>query len=139
MPPKDRTPKDKGKKVEENPILPPPIDLDHLPSIDLQYKISETDSEFDLFELHSWLKKKLLYQSDDLNLWECTLPQFMFPQTHHFHELVSWCQLSYVPSQRAIMSWNGEIMITIIAESISQMLQVTILESFKPLLKDFLT
>lgn len=85
-------------------MLPPLIDLDHLPLVDLHYKIIETNFEFDFIKHHNWLKQKFLDQSDELNLWESTLPQFMFPQTHHFPELVSWCQLSYVPSQRGIMS-----------------------------------
>lgn len=60
MSPKSRTPKEKGKKLEENPMLPSHIDLDHLPLVDLQYKIIETNYELDLFKLHSWLKHKLL-------------------------------------------------------------------------------
>lgn len=138
MPPKSRTPKEKRNKSNENPVLPPPIYMDHLPLIDLQYKIVETNCEFDLFQIHSWLKRKFLDQSDELNLWESILPQFTFPQTHHFPELVSWCQLSYLPSQKAIMSRNGEIMFTIIVEAISQMLQVKIPNSSKPLLVDSL-
>lgn len=79
-------------------MLPPPVDLNHVPLLDPHYKILETNCEFDLFELHSWLKHKFLDQSDEINLWESSLPLFMFPQTHFFLELVSWCQLSYVPS-----------------------------------------
>jgi len=79
-------------------MLPPPVDLDHIPLLDLHYKLSETNCEFNLFEIHNWLKQKFLDQSDEINPWEPTLPQFMFPQTHFFPLLVSSCQLSYVPS-----------------------------------------
>ena len=65
IPPKARTPKDKGNKSEENPRLPPPIDLDHLPLVDLHYKIDETNCEFGLFKLHNWLRHKFLDQSMD--------------------------------------------------------------------------
>ena len=48
--------KGKSKVVEENPMLLQVVDLDKLPLVDQQYKISETQCEFDLYELHNWVK-----------------------------------------------------------------------------------
>lgn len=49
-------------------MLPPTIDLDHQPLVDQLYKVSETISELDLYEIHNWLKHKFLNMSDELNL-----------------------------------------------------------------------
>jgi hypothetical protein len=43
--------KSKNSNVEENPFLPPPVDLDQIPLADKEYLISETKSEFDFSEL----------------------------------------------------------------------------------------
>jgi len=48
--------KGKSKLVEENPMLPPIADLDKLPLIDQEYKISESQCDFDLYEVHNWDK-----------------------------------------------------------------------------------
>jgi hypothetical protein len=45
-------PKEKSTETSENPFLPPPIDLDHIPLADKGYKIIELKCEFDFFELH---------------------------------------------------------------------------------------
>ena len=60
----------KGKSVDafENPMVPPTIDLDHVPLEDEDYKVAETKCEFDLFELHCWLKDNYLDQSDEIGL-----------------------------------------------------------------------
>jgi hypothetical protein len=49
-------PKAKSVETSENSILPPPIDLDHIPLEKKDYKITELKCEFDFFELHFWLK-----------------------------------------------------------------------------------
>jgi hypothetical protein len=49
-------PKAKSTETSENLILPPPIDLDHIPLADKDYKITNPKCEFDFFELHFWLK-----------------------------------------------------------------------------------
>lgn len=96
--------KGKYKATHDNPMLTPILDLDHQPLVDQQYKIVEINCEFDLYEFHNWLKQKFLDHSDELSLWDSLLPQFIFPQTHHFPEFVSWCQFRYIPGQRAIVS-----------------------------------
>jgi len=60
--------KEKSKVIEENPLLPIVIDLDHQPMVDQEYKIIETSGEFDLYELYNWLKRKLIDLSDELGL-----------------------------------------------------------------------
>jgi len=55
-------------------MLPPTIDLDHLPLVDQQYKIVETNYDFDLYELHNWLKQEYVDLNDELGLWESSLP-----------------------------------------------------------------
>ena len=49
-------PKGKYKASNDNPLLPHIIDLYHQPLVDQEYKILETSCEFDLYELHNWLK-----------------------------------------------------------------------------------
>jgi hypothetical protein len=105
-------------------FLPPPVDLDHIPLADKDYKITEPKCEFDFFELHLWLKDIFLDQSDEIGLWESNLPLYMFPQTFHFLEFALKCQSHYLPSQRAIVSSSGESLFTITPESINQMLQI---------------
>jgi hypothetical protein len=117
-------PKAKSTDTSENPILPPPVDLDHIPLVDKDYKITEPRCEFDFFELHSWLKDIFLDQSDEIGLWESNLPLYMFPQTHHFPEFSLRCQARYFPGQRAIASSSGEILFTVTSEAIDQMLQI---------------
>jgi hypothetical protein len=48
-------PKSKSVETEENTFLPPPIDLDHAPLVDKDYRVAEPKCEFNLFELHFWI------------------------------------------------------------------------------------
>jgi hypothetical protein len=113
-------PKAKSTDKYKNPILPPPLDLDHIPLVDKDFKITELRCEFDFFELHSWLKDIFLDQSDEIGLWESNLPPYMFPQTHHFLEFSLRCQYRYLPSQRAIVSSYDETLFTFTSEAINQ-------------------
>jgi hypothetical protein len=106
-------PKDKSVETYENPFLPPPFDLDHIPQADKDYKIIEPKCEFDFFELHLWIKDIVLDQSDEIGLSESNLPLYIFPQTFHFLEFTIKCQAHYFPSQRAIVSSSGEALFTI--------------------------
>jgi hypothetical protein len=45
-------PKDKSTETSENMILPPPVNLDHIPLTDKDYKIIYLKCEFNFFELH---------------------------------------------------------------------------------------
>jgi hypothetical protein len=70
------------------------------------------------------MEDNFLDQSDEIGLWESNLPLYMFPQTYLFPKFILKYQASYLPSQRAIASRNGEIMFTITPETINQMLQI---------------
>lgn len=119
-------------------MLPPIIDLDHQPLVGQEYKIIKTRCEFDLYELHNLLKHNFLDPSDEMGLWDSLLPQFIFPQTHHFPEFFSWCQFRYIPSQRAVVAQNGDILFSITPKSINQMLKIPNNDSLSPFLVDSL-
>jgi hypothetical protein len=53
-------PKSKHSEIDENPFLPPPVDLDQIPLADKDYLISEPKCEFDFSELHSWFRDTFL-------------------------------------------------------------------------------
>jgi hypothetical protein len=60
----------KGKPIDtsENPMIPPPIDLDHIPLEDRDYKITDPRCEFNFFEFHSWMKDIFLDRSDEIGI-----------------------------------------------------------------------
>jgi len=47
-------------KGDDNPKTYVTLDLDHMPLANQYFKIVDTKCEFDLFELHHWLKKNCL-------------------------------------------------------------------------------
>ena len=51
-----------------NPMVHPPLDLDHFPLADRDFKIHETLSEFDLFDIYYWWEEKLVDEVDDIGL-----------------------------------------------------------------------
>jgi hypothetical protein len=118
-------PKSKRTKGEENPFLPPPFDLHRIPLVDKDYLITNAKGDFDFADLHSWLKKVFLDQSDKIGLWESNLPLSIFPQIHHFLEFALKCQAQYIPEKRAIISSSGEIIFLIMLETIDQMMQIS--------------
>jgi hypothetical protein len=79
-------PKSKKAEAEENPFLPPPVDLDKIPLANKDHLISDTRCKVDFTELQPWLKDTFLDQSDEIGLWESNLPLYLFPQVHHFPE-----------------------------------------------------
>jgi hypothetical protein len=60
--------KSKREESEENPFLPPPVDLDRIPLADKDYLISETRCKFDFTKLQSWFKDTFIDQSDEIGL-----------------------------------------------------------------------
>jgi hypothetical protein len=125
-------PKSKKVEAEENPFLPPPVDLDRIPLADKDHLIADTRCEFDFAELQSWLKDTFLDQSDEIGLWESNLPLYLFPQVHHFPEFSLKCQAHYLPDQRTIVSSSGETLFFITPEAIDQMMQIPRTESASP-------
>jgi hypothetical protein len=132
-------PKSKKSNVEENPFLPPPVDLDRIPLVDKYYLILKTRSEFDFVELQSWFKDTFINQSDEIGLWESNFPLYIFPQVHHFLEFSLKFQADYLSYQRAIVSLSGETFFLITSDFIDQMMQVPRVEPHSPLTIEILT
>jgi hypothetical protein len=117
---------------EENPFLPPPVDLDKIPWVDKDRLIADTICDFDFLDLQSWLRQVFLDQSDEIGLWESHFPLYLFPQIHHFPEFMLKCQAHYIPDQRAIVSSSGDVLFFITPEDIDQMMQIPRAESASP-------
>jgi hypothetical protein len=61
-------PKAKSVETSENPFLTPPIDLDHIPLVDKDFKITDLKCKFNFFESHFSLKDIFLDESDEIGL-----------------------------------------------------------------------
>jgi len=107
-----------------NPLQPPIADVEHLPLADKDYNIIDTMTDSNLLELHYWSHDKYTDQVDDIHLWESNLPKYIFPQTYLFPEIIRLCQNNYFPNERAIITLAQEILFTVTAQSINQMLQI---------------
>ena len=59
-----------------------------------------------------------------MHIWETNLPKYVVPITHPGQDLVRLCQKYYVPNQREIVNADREILFSITAESINEMLQL---------------
>jgi hypothetical protein len=132
-------PKCKKLNVEENPFLPPPVDLDRIMLAYKDYLISETRFEFNFAELQSWFKDTFIDQSDEIGLWQSSLPLYLFPQVYHFPEFALKCQAHYLPHQRAIVSSSRDTFFLITPEAIDQMMQVPRAKLCSPLTIEILT
>jgi hypothetical protein len=132
-------PKRKKSNAEENPFLPPLVDLDLIPLVDKDYLISETRSDFDFSKLQSWFKDTFIDQSDEIGLWQSNFPLYIFPQIYHFPKFTLKCQAHYLPDQRTIVSLTGETFLLITPEAIDQMMQVPRAEPRSSLTLEILT
>ena len=110
--------------VTFNPLQPPVVDVEHTPLADKDFRISDHVIEFNLLELHCWSHDKSIDQADEVFLWESNFPKYIVPQTFQCREVIRICQTCYFPDQRAIITPGKEILFTIIAKSINQMLLV---------------
>lgn len=72
-------PKTKIQDKSINSLIPPSIDLDHIPLADMDYIISETQCDCDFLELYCWLEDKHTYKIDEIGLLESNLPHYIFP------------------------------------------------------------
>lgn len=61
-------PRAKTDAIVVNLMLPPIMDIDHVPLADKDYKIFEKQCQFVLFELHFWFCDTYLDQSDEIGL-----------------------------------------------------------------------
>ena len=66
--------KTRPTEEEENPFVPPPVDLDKVPLVDKNRLVADTACSFDFADLQSWLRQIFLDQSDEIGLWESNLP-----------------------------------------------------------------
>jgi hypothetical protein len=135
----EMAPKPRQAEGEENPFLPPPVDLDKIPLVDKDRLIADTKCDFDFSDLQSWLREVFLDQSDEIGLWESNLPLYLFPQIHHFPEFALKCQAHYIPEQRAVISSSGDTLFLITPEDIDQMMQIPRAESASPFNLEILT
>jgi len=59
-------------------MVHPPLDLDHIPLADRDFKIHETLLEFDLFDIYCWWEDNLVDGVDDITIWDTSLPFYIF-------------------------------------------------------------
>lgn len=130
MAPKENS---KKKAIEESTVTPTQLELDHIPIVDSIFKVVEAKCEFYFYELHLWLKQNYLNQQGPIRFWESLLPFYRFPKTHEFPNLISWCQAKYDLVKRVVMAQNGDILITISAQTITEMLLVPQIDSLTQL------
>jgi hypothetical protein len=90
--------KTKQAEEEENPFVPPPVELDKIPLVDKDHLVSDTICNFDFSDLQSWLREVFLDQSDEIGLWESNLPLYLVPQIHSFPEFSLHFHAHYDPN-----------------------------------------
>jgi hypothetical protein len=56
----EMAPKSKPVEGEENPFLPPPVNLDKIPLVDKDRLTIDTKCYFDFSDLQSWLREVFL-------------------------------------------------------------------------------
>jgi len=88
--------KGKSKEKIKNTMIPIVPNLDELHLVDVYFKITKTKCEFNLLELQNWEFQKYEDVRDEFRNWKSMLPQFIFPQTYHFPEFVSWCENKFL-------------------------------------------
>lgn len=106
------------------PISSLHLDIDHLALVDKCFQIKDTTTLGHLLRIHCWSKDRFLNHAYDINLWESNSPKYKFPEVHPYPDIVNFCHACYIPSQRAILAPNHELLFGITAKSINQMLQV---------------
>ena len=107
-----------------NPLQPLVVDIEHIPLADIVYKIFDPIVEFNLLDIHNWCFEKYLDKEEEIHIWESNFPKYVVPLTHPYQEIIRLCHQYYIPKQRAIVNANKEVLFTITAESINQMLQL---------------
>ena len=122
-----------------NPLIPPSIDLDNIPLVDRDYRINEAQCDYDFLELYCSLEDKHVDKTYEIGLWDSKLPHYIFPLTFQAPEFTRRCQECYVPTQRAIISPAGDILFTITAQSIDQIMSPPIVENTTPFSLEALT
>ena len=78
-------------------MLHPPLDLDHIPLAGRDFKIHETISKFDLYDIYYWGEEKFVDGVDDIGLWDTNFPFYIFPKTCSHPELIRKFHSCYNP------------------------------------------
>lgn len=63
------------------------LDLDHLPLVDRDFQIKDTNA-YEVLLNHCLSREIYLDHSDGNGLWESNFPKYQFPQVHVFPEIV---------------------------------------------------
>ena len=87
-----------------NPLQPLVVDIENTPLADVDYKIIDLVTKYNLLELHCWSQEKSLDQVDDVLIWESNFPKYVVPHTHQCPEAIRLCQTHYSLDQRAIIN-----------------------------------
>ena len=74
-----------------NPLQTPVVDIEHIPLVDVDYKIIDLVVEFNLLDLHYWSYEKSLDQVEEVQIWESKLPKYVIPLTHQCPEVIRMC------------------------------------------------
>ena len=82
-----------------NPLQPPVVDVEHTPLADVDFKITDPITKFNLLELHCWSQEKSLDQGDDVFIWESIFPKYVVTHTHQCPKAIRLCQSYYSPNQ----------------------------------------
>lgn len=109
------------------------LDIDHLALADRDFQIKGTTTLGHILRIHCWAKDRFLNHAGDINLWESNLPKYTFSVVHPFPDIVRFFHACYVPSHMAIEAPNHELLLTITAESINQMLKIQTSPNLTPL------
>ena len=107
-----------------NPLQPLVVDIEHIPLADIDYKIADPIVEFNLLDIRNGSFEKSLDDHEEVHIWESNLPKYVVPLTHPCQEIIRLCHQYYIPEQRSIVNTNKEVLFTITAESINQILQL---------------
>lgn len=124
-----------GTQVSLNitPINAPHHDLDYLPLADKDFQIKDLTFDDSPLKFYCRYRDNYLNHSDKIVLWESNLPKYQFPTVHIFLDIVHQCHANYNPNLRVVMSPNQEVLFTIIAKSINEMLQLQLGQNLTPL------
>ena len=114
------------------------VATESIPLTDLDYKTVDPDVQLNLLDIHNWCYEKYL-DKDEIPILETHLPKYIVPLTHLGQEVIRLCQKYYEPDQRAIVNADKEVLVTIIAQYINQMLQLQLDPQAVPLFIEALT
>lgn len=76
---------------------------------------------------------------DDIGLQDTNFPFYIFPKTHSYPKLIRKFQSCYNPQQRVVIALAGDILFTIDAKSMIQMIQALIIEGASPFSHEILS